>query len=333
MPLESFSAVGLMINYPKADYARFVYFSDTHKRKSCFLATIVFVLTILASACNNSNPTKYKPEYGEKPPEDSSVYVIGIHPLHNPQRLHEIFGPLTELLTEKIDSASFKIEASRNYEAFDQKLYAGKFEFALPNPYQTVLSLEHGYQVFGKMGDNENFRGIILTRKDANIQTVADLKNQTVTFPAPTALAATMMPQYFLQTHGIDINMDINVNYVGSQESSIMNVFLKNAAAGATWPPPWIALSKERPALQEELEVKWRTNPLPNNGFVARNDIPDRIVREVAAVLFNLHKTDSGRIILDSMELSKFEPATDETYRPVIDFLKKFNVEVRPIKY
>lgn len=183
------------------------------------------------------------------------------------------------------------------------------------------------------MGDDENFRGIILTRKDANIQTVADLKKQTVTFPAPTALAATMMPQYFLQTHGIDINKDIDINYVGSQESSIMNVFLKNAAAGATWPPPWLALSKERPILQEELEVKWQTDPLPNNGFVVRNDVPDSIVRQVAAVLFSLHQTAAGRIILDRMELSQFEPATNETYKPVVDFIKKFNVEVRPIKH
>lgn len=111
---------------------------------SIILFGTFIISLLLTSACSNSEPTKYKPEYGEIPPGDRPFYVIGVHPLHNPQRLYEIFGPLAEFLTEKIDSASFEIEASRNYEAFDQKLYAGKFDFALPNPYQTILSLEHG---------------------------------------------------------------------------------------------------------------------------------------------------------------------------------------------
>jgi phosphonate transport system substrate-binding protein len=236
------------------------------------LALSIFLLPLLVS-CDQPQST-YSPRYGAEPTQKKNAYVIGVHPLHNPQRLHEIFGPLASLLTDNIEGASFKIEASRNYAAFDEKLYAEKFEFALPNPYQTVQSLRHHYTVFGKMGDDENFRGIILVRKDSRIDDTADLKGETVCFPAETALAATMMPQYYLQTHGLDVNRDIAINYVGSQESSIMNVFLGNAAAGGTWPPPWKALAKERPQLLEEMDVKWQTEPLPNNGLVVRNDVP-----------------------------------------------------------
>jgi len=34
---------------------------------------------------------------------------------------------------------------------------------------------------------------------------------------------------------------------------------------------------------------------------------------------------------LDKMELSKFEDAENDTYTPVVAFLKRFNQEVRPI--
>ena len=44
------------------------------------------------------------------------------------------------------------------------------------------------------MADDNNFRGIFIVRKDTNIQQVSDIKNKTVSYPAPTALAATMMP-------------------------------------------------------------------------------------------------------------------------------------------
>ena len=302
-------------------------------KKKNYYTILLLALFFSLSSCDNRETINYWPEYGEVSTEKEIRYVIGIHPLHNPQRLHAIFGPLADLLTEKIDNAFFEIEASRNYAAFDEKLYSGKFEFALPNPYQTIRSLKHGYQIFGKMGDDDNFRGIILVRKDSKIYKVADLKGKTISFPAPTALAATMMPQYYLHEHGIDVNQDIKINYVGSQESSIMNVFLGDAAAGTTWPPPWKALSKERPQLLDELEIKWKTKPLPNNGFVVRNDIPLDIVDKVSAILFDLHKTKAGQTLLEPMELSQFEPASNQTYQPVNQFLKKFNDHVRKIEY
>ena len=293
----------------------------------------VFTLIFSLTACDNPKSSDYLPEYGERVVKEEPLYIIGVHPLHNPQRLYEVFGPVADLLTQTIDGAEFKIEASRNYAAFDEKLYSGKFEFALPNPYQTILSLKHNYRVFGKMGDDNNFKGIILVRKDSGINNVTDLKGKAVSFPAPTALAATMMPQYYLYENDLDVNKDIKINYVGSQESSIMNVFLGNVAAGATWPPPWKALSKERPQLLGELEVKWETQALLNNGLVVRMDVPQNIVDQVSTILFGLHKSETGRTMLKRMELTQFESASNETYQQVKDFLEKFNFKVRNIEY
>lgn len=269
------------------------------------------------------------PTYSDAPSDEVNVYRFGIHPLHNPGRLHEIFGPLMEYLSSEIKGVEFRLEASLNYAAYDVKLARGEFHFSLPNPYQTVVSLEHGYRVFGKMGDDENFRGIILVRKDSGIKEVEDLKGKAVSYPAPTALAATMMPQYFLFQRGLDVVNDLENLYVGSQESSIMNVYVGHTAAGASWLPPWRALVKERPQLADELEIKWQTQSLPNNGLVARQDIPQSIVDQVAALLFKLHTHDQGRQILQRMELSRFEPASDATYQSVREFIQVFTEKVR----
>lgn len=269
------------------------------------------------------------PTYSDAPPAQKTVYRFGIHPLHNPTRLHEIFGPLMAYLDRRIPEAHFRVEASRNYAAYDKKLFSGEFHFSLPNPYQTVVSLDKGYRVFGKMADDENFRGIILVRKDSGIHSIGDLKGLAISYPAPTALAATMLPQYYLHSHGLDVMKDVDNRYVGSQESAIMNVFLGHTAAGATWPPPWRALVKERPELAEQLEIKWRTDPLPNNGLVVREDIPQALMDKVAELLFTLHTHEEGRRMLERMELSRFEPASDASYDPVRRFLKTFAEQVR----
>lgn len=294
---------------------------------------LMLAAALLSGACGKSDENGYQPELSPKSQQRVTEYAVGIHPLHNPQRLMEAYGPIMDAMNSSIPEARFKLEASRNYEEFEKKLYAGHFAFAMPNPYQTLQSLKHGYRIFGKMADDETFRGLILVRKDGGIRTVKDLKGKAVSYPAETAVAATMMPQYYLQTHGIDINRDIENRYVGSQESSILNVFRGHVAAGTTWPVPWKAFSAEHPDMASQLEVKWETEPLLNNGWVVRKDVPAPIAGKFARVLFGLHEDAAGRLILSGLPISRFEAATDETYRPVADFLEKFSRTVRQIEH
>jgi phosphonate transport system substrate-binding protein len=294
---------------------------------------LMLSISLLLIACGDAQESAYQPSYSMKGQPAVPEYVVGIHPLHNPMRLLAVYGPIVDYINLHIPQAQFRLEASRNYEEFDKKLYAGHFDFAMPNPYQTVLSLRHGYRVFGKMGDDDNFRGILLVRKDSGIREVIDLKGKAVSYPAATALAATMQPQYYLQTHGIDVSSDIENRYVGSQESSIMNVYRGYVAAGATWPLPWKTFVAEHPQMAEQLEVKWQTAPLLNNGWVVRHDLPAPVVAEFSRLLFHLHESAEGRVMLSRLPLSRFETATDATYQPVRRFLEQFSNAVRPIEH
>jgi phosphonate transport system substrate-binding protein len=293
------------------------------------VATVVY--TLLLGACTQTGEATYQPEFSDNPEAREKVYLFGVHPLHNPQHLYKVFGPLADYLSKNIPGARFKLEASRNYAAYDEKLYARQFHFSLPNPFQTINAVDKGYRVFAKMGDDENFRGIILVRKDSGIEQVSDLTGKAVSYPAPTALAATMMPQYYLQTHGVDVMKDLDNHYVGSQESSVMNVYLKQTAAAATWPPPWQALAKQRPELQQELQVIWQTEPLINNGLVVLPEVPEQVVQQVEDLLVNLHTHERGRQILAPMELSRFESANNQSYAVVRSFIENFSRQVRPL--
>jgi phosphonate transport system substrate-binding protein len=286
-------------------------------------------LTFLAG-CTDHSEQSYGPVFVEN---NTSLkhYRFAIHPLHNPTRLYEVFSPLIDYLNQNIQGVVFSLEASESYADFNKKLQNQSVDFALPNPYQTLLAIDKGYQVIAKMGDDENFKGIFLVRKDSHIKFPRDLKGKVVSYPAPTALAATMLPQDYLQQNGINVSTDIVNKYVGSQESSIMNVFVGASAAGATWPPPWKALSDQRPELKKELKVIWQTQSLPNNSIVARSDVPLQLIKQVQRLLSNLHKVEAGQKILKAMYLSKFELADNATYLPVQKFIEHFNETVRPL--
>lgn len=286
----------------------------------------------LFAGLNKQADEPYEPQFSAQSKDAKIKYIIGIHPLHNPKRLFEVYGPIVDFLNANLPEADLTLEASRNYEEFDRKLYSGYFDFAMPNPYQTVNALKHGYRVFGKMANDDDFRGIILVRRDSGINTVADLKGKAVAYPAPTALAATLMPQYYLHTHGIDVNHDIENRYVGSQESSIINVLRGHVAAGATWPVPWKTFSKENPESASQLEVKWQTESLQNNAWVVRKDLPTPLTEKFSTLLFNLDQHEQGRAMLARIPVTRFEPANDGSYGPVQAFLATFTKTVRPLE-
>lgn len=303
------------------------------KKLTVTLIVITICITTLIS-CEKTKSDKltYKASFSKESTviaESQEVtYIFSVHPLHNPQRLFKIFNPLMVYLSDNIQGANFRLEASKNYASYDKKLALKHSDFSLPNPYQTILAIDNGYNVFAKMADDENFRGIIIVRKDSEINKVTDLIGKSVSYPAPTALAATMMPQFFMQKNGVNVLKDIDNHYVGSQESSIMNVYVGNTSAASTWPPPWLALIKERPELAEELTIKWETPHLINNSLIARADIDPNLIKQVKDLLVNLHETQIGLEIIEQMELSAFEAANNETYNIVREFVVDFNKEV-----
>lgn len=280
--------------------------------------------------CDDSSTT-YAPSYADSPVDNERVYVLGIHPLHNPETMYDVYQPLIDYLNAHLgDGVRIKLEASRSYADFERKLYSRQFEFALPNSMQIGKSTEEfGYHAFAKMDDDSKFCGIILVRRDGGIRTVADLKGKSVSYPAPTALAATMLPQVFLKENGLDLHRDINNIYVGSQESSILSVYLGKVAAAATWPPPWIKFQHDFPDKAAQLEVKWSTRGLPHNGFVARDDMPPALVDRVRALLVHMQDSEEGRALLARVPVDRFVPADDATYQPTRDYVRWFTANVR----
>ena len=119
-----------------------------------------FAMLLVLCALLPPQAVAYEPSYAEAPavPDDQIEYLFAVHPLHNPRRLFEVYQPLVERINLAAAPAfRVKLETSRDYGSFEQKLGARKVHFAVPNPYQTLESERNGYRIAGKMGnDQEN---------------------------------------------------------------------------------------------------------------------------------------------------------------------------------
>lgn len=295
------------------------------------LLTAFCVAALFLSACGKEAAPP-APKYAEAPAVEARVYRLAIHPLHNPKRLVEAYQPLIDHLNRQIEGTQFVLEASRDYAEYERKFRARTPELLLPNPWHTLEAMKVGYGVIAMAGEPGDFKGIFLVRRDSGISKPGDLKGKAVAYPSPTALAACMMPQWFLHQHGVNVNRDIENRYVGSQESAIMNAYLGQVAVGVTWPPPWRLFQKDHPQEAAQLMVVWETLPLINNSFMVRDDLPPKLRARLRSVLLTLHDSEQGRRILAGMETARFLPATDADYAVVREFVVRFEAQVRPVE-
>jgi phosphonate transport system substrate-binding protein len=292
----------------------------------------LFLVVLFGSACDTSPPPA-GPSYGSAPGNEVKPhYHLAIHPLHNPKKLAEAYQPLVDYLNANIPQANFVLEASRDYQDYERKFRARTPEFLLPNPWHTLEAIKVGYNVIAMAGDADDFKGIFIVRKDSGLNTPADLKGKVVSYPSHTALAACIMPQYYLHQNGVNINHDIENIYVGSQESSIMNAYLGKSDAGATWPPPWRLFQQDHPEQAAQLKLIWETPPLMNNSFMVRDDVPAALRDRVQRLLIELHQSPEGRAILKSSTTARFHMADDASYDRVRDYVANFEREVRPVE-
>lgn len=295
------------------------------------LLGLLFAFTV--GACGQPPEEANGLDYRTTPGSGSaSALRFAVHPLHNPRKLAESYQPLVDLLNARIPGQRFELEASRDYRAYEEKFRQRGPEFLLPNPWQSIEAIKVGYRVIAMAGDAEDFKGIFIVRKDSAIRQPGDLRGKAVSYPSPTALAASIMPQYFLHKHGIDVNKDISNVYVGSQESSIMNVYLGQTAAGATWPPPWRLFQQDHPTEAAQLKVIWETPPLLNNSVMVRDDVPASIAEQVRQLLLELASNEAGRRILAGMATARFHPADNTTYVQVSQYIANFERDVRAVE-
>lgn len=255
---------------------------------------------------------------------NQEVYVFGIHPYTTPQDLFDAYEPVMRYLEQKLPGKRFQVEASRDYADYETKLAARRFHFSLPNPAQAVVSLEHGYRVIAKMKPDEDFRGLIVARADKAPGSVKDLAGKALCFPSASAVAGTLLPLLYLQDNGVPAK-GLQIRYVGSQFSSIINARTGDFAACGSTSRFWRNWARDNPEQAREMKVLWRTPSLPHNAVVARDDVPDAVADDVVRALVGMEsdkELDQNQFRLDQQH---FEAATNATYKPMLDFLRRYD--------
>ncbi len=244
------------------------------------------------------------------PVQAAEGYTFGIVPQFEARKLASIWEPIIAEL-ESRTGYDFQIMGSPRIPEFEQAFMRGEFDFAYMNPYHSVMAMDgQGYRPLVRDGGRQLF-GVLAVRKDSPHQSVADLEGQTIAFPAPNALGASLMMRAELtRRHGVSFSP----NYVSTHSSAYLNVVLGEAAAAGG---VMATFKAQDPQIRENLRILYETTKVAPHPIVAHPRVPDEVAERVRRTILEMAATQAGREMLARVPIRKAVEASVEDYLPL----------------
>lgn len=248
--------------------------------------------------------------------EKKTVYTIGIVPQFEIRHIRKIWNPIFSEI-EKSTGYKLKLIGSPTIPDFENEFTAGKFDFAYMNPYHLLIAKEAQGYIPLVRDNGRKLHGILVVRKDSEIDSVKKLDGKKIAFPAPNALGASLLMRAIFAK---EYKIKIKPVYVKTHSSVYLNVVVKQAAAGGAVQK---TLSQQRSNIQGALKVLYRTPKVAPHPLAAHPRVPKEAREKIKQALMQLGENPIGKSLLSKIPMKKIGPASMDDYTP----LKKFELD------
>jgi ABC-type phosphate/phosphonate transport system substrate-binding protein len=299
-----------------------------------FTTSIAAVVVFLGSVSGCARrPPDYAPTYGSSPltPSATPRYSFGVPAIRHARSLWQRYAALIDALNRANAGFFLKLESAATADAYDAKLRAGVFDFAIVDPYQVLVAENRGYTVIARTGKPDRINGVIIVAREGNIHSVGDLRDGTIAFTNTTALGGTLLTKYGLFESGLDLRKNPPVIYTHSPETSLLSAALKRVDAAAVSMADWEAFRRDHAASAGQLRILWQSDSLSGPAIMASSSVPRAHVRGLQEALLQLGLDSSGREALQRAGISAFERADGVSYDDVWDFLQRYRHTFGPL--
>ena len=238
---------------------------------------------------------------------------IGIIP-HRSHMGNEIaYSPLIDALEA---TTGYRIDwvAGPTYDAVVELLGTGRAEIAYLGPFAYVDARER-YQVqliarTISTGGKAYYRSMIITHKDSDIQTMADLKGHDFAFTDAKSTSGYLFPLMGLQLSGLSRNELGEVRFLKRHANSLLAVANGHVAAGAISSTAFDKVAVD----PKQLRVLWLSEPIYRGPWVARRDVPAEVVHSLRAALLAISQSPHAETIFTHLGTKGFVAGTDKDY-------------------
>ncbi len=239
----------------------------------------------------------------------ATTYSFAIAPQQSRDEIMHRWGPIVDYI-KHATGLDLELTTGKDIPSYQDDVKNGAFDFAFVNSYHYTLAHESaGYNAYARQQGAKTV-GIIVVKKDSPIQSVADLNGLTMAFPAPTAIAGTILQMSYLKTKSIEVRP----TYV----TTLDNVY--SAVARGLYPAgggEMRTFESMDSTMRNDLRIVWTAEPMPPHPFFAHPRVPKEIVAKVQKAMIDLGTTQEGKHLLRAVRFQGIEATSDADYDEV----------------
>ncbi|ACN14023.1 putative methyl-accepting chemotaxis protein [Desulforapulum autotrophicum HRM2] len=239
-------------------------------------------------------------------------YKLSMLPRYYPKKIKEMIVPLAEYLSKEI-GATITAVLTKDFTEYENQLKNGEIEIGFENPLvYTKVSQKHEVLAMAiqEKGGNQ-FRGIIITRPDSNIQLFSDLRHKKIIIVGKTSAGGFLSQKLSLAKNGILVEKDCDIEEAANnkQENVIISVSIGDADAGFIRESALhIADQYIQPG---SVVVMTPCEWLPNWAISVNRAMPGPVKAAIKSAILALDKNSP---VLKAMHIAGFKSAVDSEY-------------------
>lgn len=180
------------------------------------------------------------------------------------------------------------------------------------------------------------YQGQIIAHVDSGINEVKDLEGRRFAFTDPSSTSGYMFPLKIINEANVNLG---NTTFANKHDSVVIMVYQRQVDAGATYysapaSDGTIRDARERvktqfPDIEEKVKIIAITEPIANDPFVFRKDMPEEVIENFIQAVKKFMATPGGeRIFREIYSVEGLVRTTDAEYNHLRETIKALGLDV-----
>ncbi|PIW69894.1 MAG: phosphate/phosphite/phosphonate ABC transporter substrate-binding protein [Ignavibacteriales bacterium CG12_big_fil_rev_8_21_14_0_65_30_8] len=250
---------------------------------------------------------------------------------------------LTDFL-EKETGYYYITAVPASFVAVVEAFGSGKADIASINTFSYLMAnYKYGTEARLRIvrdGDETSYRGQIITRVDSGIDNLSEIDGRKMAYVDPSSTSGYILPKALLDRNDIHPG---ETAFAMRHDNVVTMVYQKQVDAGATYSAPpdpetgeildaRMRVLKQFPDVAEKIKIIGYTERIPNDPWVFRKDMPEKMKDKIVEAILKYVKTPAGaKALYDIYDIRGLIKTVDSDYDGLRALLKKENISFEKI--
>ncbi len=246
---------------------------------------------------------------------------------------------LTDYL-EKETGYHFITAIPASYIAVVEAFGTGKADIASINTFSYLMAnakygAEARLRIVRDYGET-SYKGQFITRVDSGIDSLSDIDGRTIAYVDPSSTSGYILPKAKLKRLGIKPSESV---FAMRHDNVVTMVYQKQVDVGATYYAPpdsatgkildaRVRVEKQFPDVAKKIKIIGFTEDIPNDPWVFRKDMDEKMKEKIINALLKYVQTDEGKkTMYDIYDVRGLIRTKDSDYDGLRKLLKQENIK------